>query len=64
MMNESIKKQPPILSDIRSQRIYQKQTITPTIQAVLKHQHIATTMMYTHVLKQGRQGVQLPLDVL
>ncbi len=35
-----------------------------TIQDLLGHKHVETTMIYTHVLKSGGQGVQSPLDVL
>ena len=35
-----------------------------TIQDLLGHKHVETTMIYTHVLKQGGQGVQSPLDSL
>ncbi len=35
-----------------------------TIQSLLGHKHVETTMIYTHVLKSGGQGVQSPLDVL
>lgn len=33
-----------------------------TIQELLGHTSITTTMIYTHVLKQGAQGVKSPLD--
>jgi integron integrase len=35
-----------------------------TIQALLGHKDISTTMIYTHVLQQGGQGVLSPLDDL
>jgi integron integrase len=35
-----------------------------TVQALLGHQDVATTMIYTHVLRQGGQGVPSPLDDL
>ncbi|WP_319557696.1 tyrosine-type recombinase/integrase [Thiomicrorhabdus sp.] len=35
-----------------------------TIQALLGHANVQTTMIYTHVLKQGGQGVVSPLDLL
>ena len=35
-----------------------------TIQALLGHSDLQTTMIYTHVLRQGGQGVVSPLDKL
>lgn len=35
-----------------------------TIQALLGHNDVSTTMIYTHVLQQGGQGVSSPLDDL
>jgi len=35
-----------------------------TIQALLGHKDVATTMIYTHVLQQGGEGVRSPLDDL
>ncbi len=33
-----------------------------TIQSLLGHNDVSTTMIYTHVLRQGGQGVKSPLD--
>lgn len=35
-----------------------------TIQELLGHRDVATTMIYTHVLNRGRRGVRSPLDLL
>jgi integron integrase len=35
-----------------------------TIQELLGHRDVATTMIYTHVLNRGALGVQSPLDIL
>jgi len=35
-----------------------------TIQSLLGHNNVSTTMIYTHVLRQGAQGVKSPLDQL
>ncbi|MBW2064722.1 MAG: tyrosine-type recombinase/integrase [Deltaproteobacteria bacterium] len=35
-----------------------------TIQSLLGHKDVSTTMIYTHVLRQGPQGVKSPLDRL
>jgi site-specific recombinase XerD len=35
-----------------------------TVQELLGHKHVATTMIYTHVLNHGPAGVQSPADRL
>jgi site-specific recombinase XerD len=44
--------------------LLQRGTDIRTIQQLLGHNDVATTMIYTHVLQQGGQGVSSPLDDL
>jgi integron integrase len=44
--------------------LLQRGTDIRTVQALLGHQNVATTMIYTHVLQLGGHGVKSPLDDL
>jgi integron integrase len=44
--------------------LLQRGTDIRTIQQLLGHSDLATTMIYTHILQQGGQGVPSPLDDL
>jgi integron integrase len=44
--------------------LLQRGTHIRTIQQLLGHNDVATTMIYTHILQQGGQGVPSPLDDL
>lgn len=44
--------------------LLQRGTDIRTIQALLGHNDVSTTMIYTHILQQGGQGVPSPLDDL
>ena len=44
--------------------LLQRGTDIRTIQALLGHNNVETTMIYTHVLQQGGHGVASPLDDL
>ena len=44
--------------------LLQRGTDIRTIQQLLGHNDVATTMIYTHILQQGSQGVPSPLDDL
>lgn len=47
-----------------STHVLQRGTDIRTVQALLGHKDVSTTMIYTHVLQQGGYGVASPLDDL
>ncbi len=47
-----------------ARHLLQRGTDIRTIQALLGHGDVSTTMIYTHILQQGGQGVPSPLDDL
>ena len=48
----------------RNGGLLQRGTDVRTIQQLLGHSDLTTTMIYTHILQQGGQGVPSPLDDL
>jgi site-specific recombinase XerD len=46
-----------------SRHIGQSGYVIRTVQELLGHKDVSTTMIYTHILNRGDKGVQSPLDV-
>jgi site-specific recombinase XerD len=44
--------------------LLQRGTDIRTVQALLGHESVTTTMIYTHIINQGGHGVVSPLDDL
>ena len=48
----------------RGHQLVQRGSDIRTIQKLLGHKDVSTTIVYTHVLRQGSAGTKSPLDCL
>ena len=59
-----LQRSPTVLTPEEVRRLLESGKDIRTLQELLEHSEVSTTMIYTHVLNRGPSGVIIPLDRL